>query len=135
MLMKIAVPIWEGRVSTTFDFARRALVVDADGTREVGRHEASLPDEAPPRRAGRLRALGVEAVLCGAVSRPLALAVRQAGIELIPFVAGPVDAVLEAYLGGRLADTRFLQPGCVPGARRRWRRRGGCRGGRGDGYV
>jgi predicted Fe-Mo cluster-binding NifX family protein len=128
--MKIAVPVWEDRVSTTFDFARRAVVVEADGAREVGRREAALPDEPALRRAGRLRELGVGTVLCGAVSRPLALAVREAGIELIPFVAGPVDAVVRAYLGGRLADARFLQPGCMPGARRRWGRRGGCCGGR-----
>jgi len=125
----LAIPVWNDRVSTTFDFARKLLVVEADGEREVSRKEVPLGDEPVERKARRIRDLAVQVVLCGAISRPFAEAVSQAGIRVIPYVSGEVDSVLAAHLCGRLAEPRFLQPGRGPGARGRWRHRaGGCSG-------
>ena len=117
----LAIPVWDNQVSTTFDFARKLLVVEADGGREVSRKEATLGDEPAGSKARGIRGEGVQVVLCGAVSQPLAQAVSQAGIQIIPYVTGQVDDVLAAYLCGRLTEPRFLQAGCRPGARKRWR--------------
>lgn len=126
----LAIPVWDDMVSTTFDFARKLLVVETDGGKEISRREIPLGDEAPAVRARRMQDLGVEVILCGAVSQPLAQAVSRAGIQTIPYVSGQVDNVLAAYLCERLAEPRFLQPGCRPGARRRWRHRCGFGAGR-----
>jgi len=124
----LAIPVWDERVSTTLDFARRLLVVGTDGGREVSRKEVTLAEEPFTRKARRIRDLGVEVVLCGAVSRALARAIIQTGVRIIPFVSGGVDEVLGGYLCGVLYEPRFMQPGCCPGARRRWRHRCGGRG-------
>ena len=126
--MTVAIPVWDDGVSTAFDFARKLLVVEVDGKREVSRKELPLDDEPAEKNAGRIRDLAVQVVICGAISQPLAQAVSQAGIEIIPYVSGQVDSVLAAYLCGRLADPRFLQPGSRPGARKRRRPRSGFRG-------
>ena len=131
MSITLAIPVWNDQVSTTFDFARKLLVVEANGEREVSRREIPLGDETVDRKARRIRGLGAQVVLCGAVSESLARAVSQTGIQIIPYVSGEADSVLAAYLCGRLAEPRFLQPGCRPGARRRWRHRGGFCWGRG----
>lgn len=122
----IGIAVWDGRVSTTLDFARKLLVVDTDGTHEISRSEVALRDEPVRAKAKRLRDLSVHVVLCGTVSTPLAQATAQEGIEVIPYVSGPVDGVLEAYMTRQLAEPCFLQPGCRPGARTRWRRGAGC---------
>jgi len=127
----LAISLWGDQVSTTFDFASKLLVVETDGGREVSRKVVALVDEPVDRRARRIRDMAVQVVLCGTISQPLARAVSQAGIEIIPYVAGQVDNVLAAYLCGQLAQPRFLQPGCRPGARRRWRYHGGGCGRRG----
>ena len=119
----MAIPVWNDQVSTTFDFAEKLLVVDLENGRETFRKEVHLNEEPVERKARRIRALAVQVLLCGAVSQPLARAASQAGIQIIPYVSGEVDNVLAAYLCGRLAEPRFLQPGCRPGARRRWRHR------------
>jgi predicted Fe-Mo cluster-binding NifX family protein len=124
----LGIPVWEDQVSTTLDFARTLLVVEVAGGREVSRQEAQLGNMPVERKARLIRDRGVGIVLCGAVSEPLARAVCRAGIQLIPHVSGRVDDVVAAYLRGQLAEPRFLQPGCGPAARRRWRRRGGFRG-------
>jgi predicted Fe-Mo cluster-binding NifX family protein len=101
-----------------FDFSRRILLIDVSGSSELSRREMPLPNEPALQRAGRLKRWGVQVLLCGAVSRPLAWFVAQFGIRLVPFVSGPVDEVLAAYLCRRLDDHRFLLPGSPPAARR-----------------
>lgn len=116
----LAISVWGDRVSTTLDFARKLVVVETAGGREISRHEVELGEEPVERKARRIRELAVQVVLCGAISQSLAGAILREGVEIIPFVAGDVDNVLAAYLCGRLEDPSFLQPGCRPGARRRW---------------
>ena len=121
--MKIAIPIWNGLVSSVFDFAHQLLVVDVEGRTERSRSEISLGQESMPQRIAKLVDSSVDVLICGAISRPLASMLMASNIEVIPFVSGPVDEVLNAYFDGRLAEPRFLQPGCWPGARKRF-----CRG-------
>lgn len=125
MNMTLAIPVWEEQVSTTFDFARRVLIVKANGGREVARSERILGDGSVESKARVLRDQAVQVVICGAISQALARVVAQAGIQILPYVTGHVDMVLAAYLCGRLGDPCFLQPGCRSGARRRWRNQGG----------
>lgn len=126
----IAIPIWRERVSTVCDFSRRVLLVDVQVKRELSRSQVLLSDEPALQRAVRLKRLGVQVLICGAISQPLARFIKQAGIKLVPCVSGPVDEVLAAYLCGRLTDSRFLLPGSQPAERRRWRNGRGVRKGR-----
>jgi len=128
-MARIGIPVWQGRVSPVFDTAGRLLVVEADGDREMVRSESSLPDTRLPRRVGRLAELGVEVLICGGISRPLLGMVTGSGIRVVPWVAGDVQEVLEAYLGGRLLDPRFLMPGCMGRGRGQCMRRRGPGGG------
>jgi len=121
--MKVAMPIWNDRVSGAFDFAQRILLVDIENGRETGRSEISLPPESDPEKANRLKALEAEVLICGAISRSLAFQIAASGIRVLPYVAGHVDEILKAYLTGELIQPQFTLPGCWPGARRGFRRR------------
>lgn len=126
--MKLAIPHWLGRVSPVFDVAGRLLVVTLDGAEAGRREEVSVTEENPCARAALLVRLGVGVLICGAISRPLEMAVAAAGIEVFSQTCGDVEQVLAAYLDGRLAQDRFLMPGCC-GRRRRGRRGRGCQRG------
>ncbi len=121
MKTTIAIAIWENGVSTTFDFAEKLLVVETEAGREIERREVVLAGKSVEAKVTELKESGGVVLLCGAVSRSLAWAVNQAGIQVIPFVTGDVDDVLAAYMCGQLDRPRFLQAGCQAGARRRWR--------------
>jgi predicted Fe-Mo cluster-binding NifX family protein len=121
--MKLAIPIWNDRVSSAFDFAHRLLLVDIERGRETGRAEISLLPESISERANRLKTLGVEVLICGAISRSLASQVRASGVKVLPYVVGQVDDILKAYLIGRLTQPQFALPGSWPGARKGFRRR------------
>lgn len=129
---RIAIPVWQGRVSPVFDTAGNLLVVDVAGAREVGRTEVPLSEPMLPRRVTRLVELGVEVLICGAISQALLAMVTSAGIVAVPWVAGNVQEVLGAYLARQLPNPRFLMPGCMGRGRgRRMRRRGPSWGGPG----
>jgi len=130
--MKIAIPVYNDGVSNVFDFAHRLLLVDIENGREIDRSEVELKAESLPQRAGNLKNLGVDVLVCGAISRALANMVTESGIQVLPYVIGRVDDVLQAYLTGQLVQPQFTMPGYWPGARkgfgrgrRGWRR--GCR--------
>jgi predicted Fe-Mo cluster-binding NifX family protein len=109
---RIAVTVWNGRVSPVFDTAREMLLVDlSDGT-ETARHLAALGGVCPAERTARLRELGVSTVICGAVSRPMAAWCATEGIRLVPFTAGDADEVIAAWIAGLLPDDGFRMPGC-----------------------
>ena len=116
--MKVAMPVSSGRISTVFDFARRLLVVEYEDGREIGRRETGLDEQIPLSRAHRIENLGIDRLICGAISRHLAKHFEDAGIEVFPLVSGSVKEVLAAHLSGELEQTRFLMPGCTPEQRR-----------------
>ncbi|MBA7631033.1 hypothetical protein ES703_38560 [subsurface metagenome] len=115
---KIAIPEWQGCVSAVFDFANRLLLIDIDGNEEINRAEIALPDEPVLQRVTSLKNLGVDVLICGAISRPLSFMITGLGIEVLPYISGRIDEVLNAYLTGRLTEQRFSMPGCWAGARK-----------------
>lgn len=126
--MKVAIPIWNGSVSSVFDFAHKLLLLDIENGREINRLEISLSPESVPQRAGRLKDLGVNVLVCGAISQALANMVTASGIQVLPYVTGRFDDILQAYLTGQLILPQFTMPGYWTGARRGFgRRRRGCR--------
>ncbi|MEJ2587164.1 MAG: NifB/NifX family molybdenum-iron cluster-binding protein [Deltaproteobacteria bacterium] len=122
--MKVALTVWENRVSPVFDCAQRLLIVDIRKQTETDRHFEPFHWQSPYSRASRLSALGVEVLICGAVSEQFAHIIDTRGVRIIPFVAGKVDEVLDAYLEDRLDDDEFLMPGCGEN-RALWRNRQG----------
>jgi predicted Fe-Mo cluster-binding NifX family protein len=125
--MKIAIPTWNGRVSPVFDAASRLLVVEAADEGECSRFETDISEHFIPSKVMRLTGLGIDTLICGAISRPLAYMMTTAGIRLIPWISGQVEDVLGAFLSGTLFDLRFTMPGS-PGP---WGK--GPRGGHGRG--
>jgi predicted Fe-Mo cluster-binding NifX family protein len=121
--MKVALTIWNGRISPVFDVSRRMTLLDIEEGLVKARSDVSLQLGDPTRKAEQLASLKVETLICGAVSRPLSAMLAARGIHVIPFVAGEVEDVVHAYLGGFLPSPAWAMPGC--GGRQR-----GFRGGR-----
>jgi predicted Fe-Mo cluster-binding NifX family protein len=126
--MIVAIPVWQGRVSPVLDVAGQLLIVEIHGSVENTRRHEALPDETPERRTQRLQSLGVETLICGAISRPLEALLAAGRIGVIPRICGDAEEVLQAFLSVRLQDDQFAMPGCC--GRNRRRNRGGCRKGR-----
>ena len=121
--MVIALPIWRERISPVLDKATRLLVVRTD---DAGEDRSEVVFESPfsAVRAAQLAGLGVDVLICGALSRPFEIMLQASGITVCSWVSGGVDEVIEAYKTGCLREKRFALPGGErPG--NRWRHRGG----------
>ena len=123
--MKVALTVWNGRISPVVDVARQILVVDVEGGQAANRREEALPGTDPGSQAERLAALGVDVLIGGAVSRPMAALLASKAIRVVGFTAGTTEDVLDAWMDGRLPDDALTMPGCG-GRRRRRGRTTGC---------
>ena len=122
----MAITSWNGRIAPVFDVSRQVVVMEMENGKVINRQKQNLETSDPVAKVNRLTDLGVNVLICGAVSRPLADMIVTRGIKLVPFVAGETDQVAEAYLAGNLQNTAFAMPGCCL-QRRRLRKAGGGR--------
>jgi predicted Fe-Mo cluster-binding NifX family protein len=113
----IAVPNCQGRVSPVFDVAARLVLVRLKGEAEVERKEVVLFERHPDGIVRSLRELGIKVMICGAISRGLQVALKHAGVRVVPQICGELEAVIAAFRTGTLGQPEFTMPGCCG---RRW---------------
>ncbi len=109
--MRIAIPVFNERLSPLFDTCRTLLLVDVDTGNSYDRRYESLENVTPCLRPIHLREIGVELLLCGGISRVLLERLELFGIRVVPWLGGDVNEVLVAWREHRLAEERFLLPG------------------------
>jgi predicted Fe-Mo cluster-binding NifX family protein len=108
----VALPNCQGRVSPVFDVAARLLVVRLEAEAELDRKEVVLFEKQPQGIARRLRELGIEVLICAAISQELHMALERVGVRVLARVCGGIDAVLMAYRTRTLGRPEFVMPGC-----------------------
>jgi predicted Fe-Mo cluster-binding NifX family protein len=116
--MRVAVPVWEKRVSPVFDSARRLVVIDIEEGGPASRLTLPLTEAYPPRRALLLRIWGVEVLVCGGISPYLGRLIAGQGIRVVSGVRGDAEEVLRAYSRGRIPSPAYTLPGWRGGRRR-----------------
>ena len=120
--MRIAIPIWEDKVSPVFDTALKLLVVDIKNSSEESRFVYHIDESDLSQKSHRIKKLELDTLICGAVSQAFLQMLLASGLEVIQEISGPAEDVLEAYLHGNVFQPRFLMPGCRRGIRRCGRR-------------
>ena len=113
--MKVALTVWENRISPLFDATRTLLVANIQNRVVTEKEWVPLTCVSPFSRATFLEELGVQTLICGGVSDFFASPIEARNIRIIPFVAGPVDEVIDAYLNDDLCLKKFQMPGCGKG--------------------
>ena len=112
---KVGITAHLGRVSPVFDASEQIEVFDLSSGRAVPMGSLSLPQLTVQQRATLVRENGVSTLICGAVSGYAHDLLASGGVRVIPWICGPVDGVLDAYLTGALAEPSWLMPGCRGG--------------------
>ncbi len=133
--MRIAIPVWEDRISPVFDAATRLMVVELESNKELARFEIVIDaDEELHNRFRLINELHIDCIICGAISRPFLQKLMGLGIKIIYGISGKVDDVVSTYLKGNPLE--FLMPEyniSKGGCKKRWKNkrhtkmRGRCR--------
>lgn len=109
--MRIAIPVWENKISPVLDTASRLLVVEIRNDKEISRFETYLEEDDIARRCLRVRGLDVDVLICGAVSKSFSSMLSASGVRVISGRSGAVKSIIGAYLKGKLTDSKYLMPG------------------------
>ena len=102
-------------MSPVFDVAKTIRVTDViNGTiYNTSEHEPKNGDH-----AATLSSLGVDVLVCAAISPALEAALWDKGVEVISDTCGPAAMIAEAYVNGDKALRRFHSPGYSDNRRR-----------------
>jgi predicted Fe-Mo cluster-binding NifX family protein len=122
--MKIAIPEHQGRVAPVFDTCRHLLIFARNETREVFVAELDWSTVSRQARALRLKELGIDVLLCGAISCGIEDQIHGQGIGLVAWLAGEVPAILKAHREGSVMDMEYAMPGTLMCRQRQQKRRG-----------
>jgi len=122
-MTRAAFAVWNHRIAPVFDVAHQIHLVAVESGRVVSETKESLPEDGGAGKALRLTELGVDTLVCGAISRSMQVMVASYGIRTVPFVAGDLRQIIEAWVSGELEQKLFAMPGCCARDRGRIRRR------------
>lgn len=109
---KAAFSAWGDRIAPVFDVAGQPHVVETSAGRIVRETREFLGGLPPLQRVTRLLELGIDALICGAISRHLHGLIAANGIQVISFVTGDLRELIEAWSRGELDGNAFAMPGC-----------------------
>ncbi|MBN1470431.1 MAG: hypothetical protein JW925_01515 [Syntrophaceae bacterium] len=118
---KIALAVWGNIISPVFDSTRMVLIAEIQDGKVVSNRHEWLGPELPYSRALRLSGWDIRVLICGAISVGFARTIEVYGIEVVPFISGEAQQVLDAYLNGNLRTDVFCMPGFRGGRRNRFR--------------
>lgn len=119
--MKIALSAWKENVSIVFDTAEELLILEQREGNIFHWSIARFLSLEASARAKQLKTMGIDVLICGAISRPVEAVISAAGITVVSFVRGPAKEVLKAYITGQLQSGAFALPGCKRYYMQKWR--------------
>ncbi|MBD3217738.1 MAG: dinitrogenase iron-molybdenum cofactor biosynthesis protein [candidate division Zixibacteria bacterium] len=121
--MRVAIPIWNGRVSPVMDTSRKIMLVDFDESERGKRQILDLSGQNPHEVTVMLESQEADVLICGAISAQLETQLRAMNIKVYPWICGNVELILAAFSRGALDNDELRLPGCRGRGRGRGRRR------------
>jgi len=100
--MKVAIPIFENRISPRFDFSPEIWVVKVEKGKVVGREKFSTANLNLPQRLEQITSNGIDKVICGGIDGLSRDQLGSRGIDVVQDVIGDANVVLDLFIKGRL---------------------------------
>jgi predicted Fe-Mo cluster-binding NifX family protein len=108
---RVAIPVFESRVSPVLDSCQRIVVVDFENGREIRRQELSLEKMSVHERIEVMVRWGIRKIICAGVSDVMCRFLAGKNIALVSGIAGEIEKIINAYICNRLDDACFIMPG------------------------
>lgn len=110
-IRRIAVPVFNGRVSPVIDTCTQLYMLESDGRQFVANRTVPMKGASIFERASEIKKLGIQLIICGAVGEAFYNLLKEADIDLVCGITGDIDEVIDAYRDGALSQVRFRMPG------------------------
>jgi len=112
--MNVALTVWGNRISPVFDSAQTLLIAEIRNDQVVDRKIQLFQATMFNRCLRLLEQLDVRVLICGALCEGPVRLLEACNIEVIPFVTGETEKILQYYVDGKDL-TEFVMPGCGHG--------------------
>ena len=112
--MNVALTVWGNRISPVFDSAQTLLIAEIRDDQVVDRKIQLFQATMFNRCLKLFEQLNVRVLICGALCEGPARLLESCNIEVIPFVTGETEKILQYYVDGKDL-TVFAMPGCGNG--------------------
>lgn len=106
----VAIATCQGRVCPRFDRADTLIVIDIGDGREERREFLDISAWPAHGRGIRIAQLGVDQLVCGALSSFDEAGFEESPVRLVAQVAGPVETVIQAIVSGAISAGRDYWP-------------------------
>jgi predicted Fe-Mo cluster-binding NifX family protein len=116
-MQRVAIPVFESRVSPVLDTCQRMVVVDIEKSVEIKRQELSLGKMSIHERIEVMSRWGIGKIICAGVSDVMCRFIAGKNIILISGIAGEIEKIITAYICNRLNDDCYVMPGKHDGKR------------------
>ena len=100
--MKIAIPIFENRVSPRFDLSPKLWIIREENGEVVHQEKISLEGLTILQRIEKLNSNGISKLICGGIHDFSLNQLIEMGIEVFHNVMGEADTALKNFLKGEL---------------------------------
>ena len=100
--MKVAIPIFENRISPRFDFSPEMWVIEVEGGKVVKQEKFSTTNLNLAQRLEQITSNGVDKVICGGIDGLSRDQLGSRGIDVVQDVIGDADIVFDLFMRGRL---------------------------------
>jgi len=96
--MKVAIPLFENRISPHFFTAPELLLVQIDGRTVCSTWKIPLENLSPSKRKAKLLALGPDALLCGGIDGETRCWFERQGVRVMDNQMGDAMEILDRHL-------------------------------------
>jgi predicted Fe-Mo cluster-binding NifX family protein len=100
--MKIAIPIFENRISPRFDFSPEMWIIEVERGEVVSQEKLPTANLNLPKRLEQITSNGVDKVICGGIDGFSRNQLGSRGIDVVQDVIGDAEIVFDLFMRGRL---------------------------------
>ena len=112
--MKIAIPLFDVRVSPRFDCAQHFLIVSVHNGDIVKRINVSALGWTRRERVRKLCEVGVDTLICGGIDKQSARLLNRYQVRLYTWITGTAEDALRSFLKGELQSCTMIGSGGQP---------------------
>ncbi len=110
--MKIAIPVFNTRISPVFDWCKELIIIDDIYAQVKDMQTVAIANLSALERIDYLYVNGIKLLVCGAISQQLFTVAKTKGIRVISGISGQVKEIVTAVSSGKLDQNHFAMPGC-----------------------
>ncbi len=111
--MKIAISSSGDTIAATFDFVDEVVVFECFNGKTTDKQRFNLKSKFVFMRTTELKDLGINVLICGAISNHAVFMLQHNGIEVVNGMTGEIDTIIYEFLHDNINQPRYHLPGYV----------------------